>query len=169
MSDVLAEICTAKREHVARRKAELPLGKLEAELPGEAPRGFARALAAAHAAGRPALIAEIKKASPSSGVLRAEFDPVALARAYAAAGADCVYPIGVSDPATAAELVAELDVPVNVNLGPGATVAQMAAAGASRISVGPTFHRRAMADLRERAAELLAGPERSGGAADAGE
>src|SRR5918998_158561 len=86
------------------------------------------------------------------------------ARSYAAAGADCVYPIGVSDPATAAELVAEVGVPVNVNLGPGITVAQMAAAGASRISVGPTFHRRAMADLRERAAELLAGPEGSGGA-----
>ena len=91
------------------------------------------------------------------------------ARTYAAAGADCVYPIGVGDPATAAELVAEVGGPVNVNLGPGITVAQMAAAGASRISVGPTFHRRAMADLRERAAELLGRPEGSGGALDAGE
>jgi indole-3-glycerol phosphate synthase len=90
MSDVLAEICRAKREHVARRKAELPLGSLEAELPKEAPRGFARALAAALASGRPPLIAEIKKASPSKGLIRADFDPAALARAYAAGGAACL-------------------------------------------------------------------------------
>jgi indole-3-glycerol phosphate synthase len=90
MSDALAEICNAKREHVARRKAELPLAKLEAELPAEAPRGFARALAAAHTAGRPALIAEIKRASPSKGLIRADFDPAGLARAYAAGGAACL-------------------------------------------------------------------------------
>jgi indole-3-glycerol phosphate synthase len=90
MSDVLAGICAVKREHVARRKAELPLCRLEAELPAEAPRGFARALGAAHATGRPALIAEIKKASPSKGLIRADFDPAALARAYAAGGAACL-------------------------------------------------------------------------------
>jgi indole-3-glycerol phosphate synthase len=90
MSDVLAEICAVKREHVAGRKAELPLRRLEAELPAETPRGFARALAAARAAGRPALIAEIKKASPSRGLIRADLDPAALARAYAAGGAACL-------------------------------------------------------------------------------
>lgn len=90
MSDVLAEICAFKREHVARRKAALPLPRLLATLPAEPPRGFARALAAAGSPGRPALIAEIKKASPSKGLIRADFDPPALARAYAEAGAACL-------------------------------------------------------------------------------
>jgi len=76
-------------------------------------------------------------------------------RRYAEAGADCVFPIGVGDPATAQQLVDQLDVPVNVGLAPGVVVAQMAAVGASRVSVGPTFQRRAMADLRQRAGELL--------------
>jgi 2-methylisocitrate lyase-like PEP mutase family enzyme len=83
------------------------------------------------------------------------------ARRYIEAGADCVFPVGVSDPATAAQLVEELGVPVNVGLAPGVTVAQMAAAGVSRISVGPTFQRRAMADLRQRARELLVPSGRS--------
>jgi len=90
MSDVLAEICAVKLRHVAQRKAELPLARLESALPAEPPRGFARALAATHAAGRPALIAEIKKASPSKGLIRADFDPPTLARAYAAGGATCL-------------------------------------------------------------------------------
>lgn len=90
MSDVLAEICAVKLRHVAQRKAELPLARLESSLPAERPRGFARALAATHAAGRPALIAEIKKASPSKGLIRADFDPPTLARAYAAGGATCL-------------------------------------------------------------------------------
>ena len=77
------------------------------------------------------------------------------AHRYVEAGADCVFPIGVSDPATAEQLVDELAVPVNVGLAPGVSVAQMAAAGVSRISVGPTYQRRAMADLRQRASELL--------------
>ena len=90
MSDVLAEICAVKREHVARRKAALPLATLEAELPADAPRGFARALATPHGTGRHALIAEIKRASPSKGLIRADFDPPALARAYASGGATCL-------------------------------------------------------------------------------
>lgn len=87
------------------------------------------------------------------------------ARRYVEAGADCVFPIGVADPATTERLVNELAVPVNVGLAPGVTVAQMAAAGASRVSVGPTFQRRAMADLRQRAGEMLASAGPSDGAA----
>jgi indole-3-glycerol phosphate synthase len=90
MSDVLAEICAAKREHVAARKVARPLARLEAELPRERPRGFAAALEAARAGGRHALIAEIKKASPSKGLIRADFDPPTLARAYRAGGAACL-------------------------------------------------------------------------------
>ncbi len=90
MTDVLARICAIKREHVARRKTALPMASLLAGLPDEPPRGFARTLAAAAADGRLALIAEIKKASPSRGVIRADFDPPALARAYALGGAACL-------------------------------------------------------------------------------
>jgi 2-methylisocitrate lyase-like PEP mutase family enzyme len=83
------------------------------------------------------------------------------AHRYVEAGADCVFPVRVGDPATAEQLVAQLGVPVNVGLAPGVTVAQMAAAGVSRISFGPTFQRRAMADLRERTSELLAPEDRA--------
>ena len=88
--DILARICAAKLEHVAARKRERSLSALERELPAERPRGFARALRAAVAEGRFGLIAEIKKASPSRGLIRADFGPPALARAYAAGGASCL-------------------------------------------------------------------------------
>ena len=90
MSDVLERICDVKREHVARAKERTPLARLRAQLPVEPPRGFARALAATAAAGRYALIAEIKKASPSRGLIRADFDPPTLARCYAEGGAACL-------------------------------------------------------------------------------
>jgi indole-3-glycerol phosphate synthase len=90
MSDTLARICTVKREHVARRKAAIPLARLLERLPEAPPRGFARALHEASAAGRLPLIAEIKRASPSKGLIRADFEPAALARAYAAGGATCL-------------------------------------------------------------------------------
>jgi indole-3-glycerol phosphate synthase len=91
MNDVLAEICAAKRTHVARAKAALSEGALLARL-AEAPpvRPFAAALERHLAEGRWGLIAEIKKASPSAGLIRADFDPAALARAYAAGGASCL-------------------------------------------------------------------------------
>ena len=91
MSDVLARICADKREHIARRKAERPFGDLVAAARSASPpRGFAERLAPEVAHGRYGLIAEIKKASPSKGLIRADFDPVAVARAYESGGAICL-------------------------------------------------------------------------------
>jgi indole-3-glycerol phosphate synthase len=87
----LDRINTDKAALVARRKAERPLAAVEADARrASTPRGFAAALQAAVAAGRYGLIAEIKKASPSKGLIRADFDPPALASAYAAGGATCL-------------------------------------------------------------------------------
>jgi indole-3-glycerol phosphate synthase len=90
VTDVLARICAAKRVAVARRRAALPRAELEARLPSTPPRGFRRALQAKLECDGLALIAEIKKASPSQGLIRADFDPPALARGYAAGGAACL-------------------------------------------------------------------------------
>ena len=90
MSTALERICADKREHVARCRAERPASVLEAALPAEPPRGFVRALRAEVAAERPALIAEVKRASPSKGLIRADFNPASLARAYVMGGAACL-------------------------------------------------------------------------------
>jgi indole-3-glycerol phosphate synthase len=89
--DLLAKICDEKRAEVTRRRAEIDLDELK-QLARQAdkPRGFGRALMDASAAGRPGLITEIKKASPSGGLIRADFDPAALARSYAEGGAACL-------------------------------------------------------------------------------
>lgn len=90
MADILAEICAARRAAVAQARAKLPWARLEAKLPAAPARGFRHALAAKLAAGRFALIAEIKKASPSRGLIRADFLPAALAAAYQDGGAACL-------------------------------------------------------------------------------
>jgi indole-3-glycerol phosphate synthase len=92
MTDVLARIATYKREDVARRKLRLPQDAVEhAAHSASPPRGFRSALGQRFAeSGRPALIAEIKKASPSKGLIRADFDPPALAHAYERGGATCL-------------------------------------------------------------------------------
>ena len=91
MSDVLTRICADKRALVAERRRETPFAELEARAAAaDPPRGFHRALAERASAGHYGLICEIKKASPSKGLIRADFDPPALGRAYAAGGATCL-------------------------------------------------------------------------------
>ena len=88
---VLDRICDDKREHIVACKAERPLSAVEAAArAADAPRGFIAALERDQAAGRYGLITEIKKASPSKGLIRADFDPPSLARAYEAGGASCL-------------------------------------------------------------------------------
>jgi indole-3-glycerol phosphate synthase len=88
---VLTRILAHKREEVAKRSAATPQAELAARAADEpAARGFISALRDRIAAGHPAVIAEIKKASPSKGLIRADFDPVAIARSYADAGAACL-------------------------------------------------------------------------------
>ena len=92
MPDVLARICGDVRADVAARKAVRGIDALRSEIAARAdpPRGFGYALKTASTCGRYGLITEIKKASPSGGLIRADFDPSALARAYAAGGATCL-------------------------------------------------------------------------------
>ncbi|MEP6511696.1 MAG: indole-3-glycerol phosphate synthase TrpC [Dokdonella sp.] len=91
MSDILQRILARKVEEIAERRARTPLAELSARAAYSAPtRGFVAALETRIHAGEPAVIAEIKKASPSRGVIRVHFDAAAIARSYANAGAACL-------------------------------------------------------------------------------
>ena len=90
-SDILQTILVRKAEEVAARAVQIPFADIRAraeDMPST--RGFARAIESRIAAGDAAVIAEVKKASPSKGVIRADFDPAAIARSYEAGGAACL-------------------------------------------------------------------------------
>jgi len=91
MADILAKIEASKRAEIAAARARIPPDEMERRARSmPATRGFLAALERTVAEGRPALVAEIKKASPSKGLIRADFAPAALARAYEAGGATCL-------------------------------------------------------------------------------
>ena len=91
MSDILQKILARKREEVSARKSHVALREVAARAADAGPvRGFVAALAAKVAADLPAVIAEVKKASPSQGVIRPDFHPAEIARSYAAGGAACL-------------------------------------------------------------------------------
>ncbi|HET9472004.1 MAG TPA: indole-3-glycerol phosphate synthase TrpC, partial [Usitatibacter sp.] len=91
MPDVMRRILAAKRREVDEARAAVPAGEIERRAAAaDPPRGFEASLRRRVAEGRPAVIAEIKRASPSRGLIRADFDPARIARTYEAHGAACL-------------------------------------------------------------------------------
>ena len=91
MSDILQKILSVKRQEIATARADKPIAALLAKAKSEAPpRDFIGAIRRKIATGLPAVIAEIKKASPSKGLLRENFDPASIAKSYARSGAACL-------------------------------------------------------------------------------
>ena len=98
MSDILQKILARKVEEVAERRERVTLDELVAQVVDlPATRGFSAALESTISEGRAAVIAEVKKASPSQGVIRVDFDPAAIARSYETGGASCLSVLTDSD------------------------------------------------------------------------
>lgn len=118
MTDVLVEICDRKRAHVAKMKTRRPLSAVTDAAAGASPtRGFHAKLVHAVSKGGYGLIAEVKRASPSKGLIRPDFDPATIARAYERGGASCLsvltdspYFSGADDHLAAARAVVSLPV-----------------------------------------------------------
>ena len=90
-ADILQRILTTKQQEITQRSAKLSLAELKEQSAQASPcRGFLQAMQHKLAAGQAAVIAEIKKASPSKGIIRADFDPPSIAQSYAQAGATCL-------------------------------------------------------------------------------
>ena len=90
-SDILARILARKQQELAERQRRIPLAGIKAQAQqADPPRGFYQAIETSIDAGKAAVIAEIKKASPSKGVIREDFDPAWLASSYATGGASCL-------------------------------------------------------------------------------
>ena len=118
---------------------------------------LAEVVAAARAAGVEIVVnARVDVFLPTSGVPDGERLPEAVRRArlYRAAGVDCVYPIGVSDPAAVGTLVAESQGPVNGNTGPDLDLAHLRELGVARVSYGPRFYRTAIAGFKAAVREI---------------
>ena len=91
MTDILNKILATKAQEVAAQKAVVPLAEIKARLRDAEPvRDFFASIRNKHAQNLPAIIAEIKKASPSKGLIRPDFHPADIARAYERAGAACL-------------------------------------------------------------------------------
>lgn len=91
VSDILQKILARKAQEIIERRARVTLGEMrERAARADSPRGFGSALRARIAAGKPAVIAEVKKASPSKGVMRADFRPAEIAQSYETGGAACL-------------------------------------------------------------------------------
>ncbi|HUH91306.1 MAG TPA: indole-3-glycerol phosphate synthase TrpC, partial [Lysobacter sp.] len=91
MTDILQKILARKHEEIDQRSKIRSLESVRARADNQPPtRGFVEAIKRRHAAGEPAVIAEVKKASPSKGLIRKDFDPAAIARSYEAGGAACL-------------------------------------------------------------------------------
>jgi len=89
--DILARILARKQQEIAERQRKVPLADIKAKAAqASPPRGFFLAIETTIDAGKPAVIAEIKKASPSKGIIREDFDPAWIAQSYAAGGASCL-------------------------------------------------------------------------------